>query len=75
MSESLSVYLFCLDVDDMVEWGLMPFSIYPGLLVGLTTGNPLLAVGATAIACVMFELFGGMIKWVARRWKISSSHG
>lgn len=68
MSEPLSVFLFCLNVDTMVAWGLMPFSVVPGLVVGLMTRSPLLAFGSTAIACLMFEFFGEMVKWIARRF-------
>ena len=71
MSEPISVFLFCLAVDDMVVWGLMPFSVVPGLVVGFKTGNPLLAVGSTAVACLAFELFGETVKWIARRWAVS----
>jgi len=54
------------DIDVAVEWGLMPFSILPGLLAGLRTGNPFLGFGATAVTVLMFSLFGEMCKWMVK---------
>lgn len=63
----MSACRICWMIDDGVEWGLMPFSTVPGLIVGLRTGNPFGGFGATALCVLAFLWLGEVGKWVVRR--------